>query len=76
MNSEVKKKSAIYTASGIKDFLNSEGGCFKRGGLPFTAQDVQGYIRRGKLPNYIMGGILIKEVKSRVKGVRVYSLEK
>lgn len=32
----------------------------KKSGLKFTAQDVQGYVKRGKLPRYIGGNSIVR----------------
>lgn len=42
----------------IVNFLNENKK--KRSGRPFTAQDVQGYVRRGRLPNRIGGNRIVK----------------
>ena len=55
-----------FTLTGLKDYLN-EKFTDKKSGKGFTAADVQGYIQRGKLPDYL-GGTEIKLGKQLVKG--------
>jgi len=64
-----------YTLTGLKDYLQEKyGGKGTGGNVGFTDQDIQGYIRRGKLPDHF-GGDKIKQGKQLVKGGRpVYYL--
>lgn len=32
----------------------------KKSGLKFTAQDVQGYVKRGRLPKYLGGNSIVR----------------
>lgn len=42
----------------IVEWLNKQ--FKKKNGSTFTAQDVQGYVRRGKLPKYLGGNRIVK----------------
>lgn len=74
-------KSKKFTLTGLVHFLNGEkkeDGTLRfqtKNNKPITIGDVQGYVRRKKLPNY-MGGFLIKEVASDIiGGTPLYCLE-
>ena len=55
-----------YSLVGIVDFLNEKYKT-KQTGEPFNVQDVQGYIQRGKFPDYL-GGTQIEEVDVQIRG--------
>jgi len=46
----------------------------KKTGKKFTISDVQSYIRRGHLPKYLGGNIIV--LNSEIKCVKLYNLKK
>lgn len=52
-------------------FMNAR--MVKKSRTPFTTGDIQGYIRRGKLPLYLGGNEI--ECNSEVEGVNLYNLK-
>lgn len=46
----------------------------KKSGEPFTTSDVQGYIRRGRLPNYLGGQTIT--LSTEIEGVKLYNIGK
>jgi len=54
------------------DFLNETFIC-KKSGEAFTVQDVEYYIRKGKLPKYL-GGNKIIAIKSKKIGMRLFRI--
>jgi hypothetical protein len=68
----IKEKKQTFTANGIRKYLNENFKC-KKTLKQFTDQDVQGYIRRGNFPKYVMGGRKIEEMNN-VRGVRTFKI--
>jgi hypothetical protein len=66
-----KEKELTLTASGLRDYLNKNQKC-KKTLKAFTSSDVQNYVRRGHLPNYL-GGKKIKEMKNII-GIRTFKI--
>lgn len=66
-----------YTARGLRDHLNDKFKEKKTGKI-FSDQDVESYLRRGHLPKYLGGNVLV-EVKDQdiimgSKNVRLFVL--
>lgn len=48
----------------------------KKNGLEFTLSDIQGYIRRGKLPEYMQGYKIVRTTEEEIIGIGpIYLLE-
>jgi len=45
----------------------------KKSGEPFSTSDVQGYIRRGRFPNYLGGQTII--LSTEIEGVKLYNVK-
>lgn len=58
------------TLTGMMKYLNAN--FKKRSGARFTPSDVQGYIRRGKLPSYMDAHAITKS--NLLKDVKLYNL--
>lgn len=71
------KKNKYYTLTSLRNYLNSN--FKKKTGKDFTTSDVQSYIKRGKLPEYLL--IDGKEVNvepanlNGVEGSKLYELK-
>ena len=65
------------TMTGIADYLNNVYDC-KSTGEKFTAQDVQGYIARGRIPREYGGGIRLEldKIALEFNKVKIYKLIK
>lgn len=61
-----------FTLTRLTRFLNKVA--IKKTGNEFNTSDVQGYIRRGKLPNYL-GGDLIT-ISEEIEGIKLYNISK
>ena len=59
------------TLTTMVEYLNTN--MAKKNKTIFTISDVQGYIGRGKLPDYL-GGYHI-ELENKIKGVKLYSIK-
>jgi hypothetical protein len=59
------------TLTGLVKYLNTN--FKKKSGAAFTASDVQGYIRRGRLPSYMDAHAIT--ASKLVKDVKLYNLE-
>jgi hypothetical protein len=62
------------TLTGIKNYLKKTH-VTKKSGEKFTCTDVQGYIRRERLPAYL-GGNEIQKSPTAVTGAKLYNIVK
>ena len=62
------------TLTELTKFLNQNKNFKKLNGQDFTISDVQSYINRGHLPSYMGKNKII--LVSKIKGVKLYKLEK
>lgn len=69
MKKEGKHK---FTTTKLVELLNEEYG-EKKSGEPFTTNDIQQYLRRGKLPMYI-GGHPIKRFNNEKTGTKLVEI--
>lgn len=60
------------TLTRFTEFLNDSYN--KKNGKSFTTGDVQGYIKRGKLPIYLGGNDIVES--NIIKGVKLYNIKK
>lgn len=60
----------LMTMTTLKEWLNKNYN--KKNGKQFTIGDVQGYVRRNRLPNYLGSWQIIS--KEIVKGVKTYKV--
>lgn len=63
----------IFTLTKLTEYLNTKFGQ-KKTEKPFNVIDVEGYIKRKKLPNYL-GGDIIEKIKNENLG-KLYRLTK
>lgn len=67
-----------YTLTSLKNYLNRKYKT-KENGTSFNTSDVQQYIRRGQLPNYILHEdkviTIIKSEDENVEGLNLYILK-
>ncbi len=60
------------TMVGILTWLNENRS--KKSGIDFSYSDVQGYIRRGCLPEYLGGHIIEREKDENLKHLKIYNI--
>lgn len=60
------------TLTTLTHYLNAH--MQKKTGVPFTVSDVQGYIKRGRLPLYLGHYKII--LLNEIKGVKLYTVKK
>ena len=65
------KDKNLMTLTSLKEWLNEKK--TKKTNNKFTVSDVQGYIKRGKLPDYLGGNLI--ELYYLVKGVKTYIIK-
>lgn len=58
--------------TGLTEFLNKN--YKKKSGGRFSRRDTLGYIERGKLPSYMGGNLIIKEMNPNCS-IRLYSIK-
>jgi len=63
------KSNATLTV--LTKFLNEV--TVKKTGEKFTTTDVQGYVRRGRLPKYL-GGQCIVLSENKIEGIKLYNI--
>lgn len=63
------KSNATLTV--LTKFLNEV--TVKKTGEKFTTTDVQGYVRRGRLPKYL-GGQTIVLADNKIEGIKLYNI--
>jgi len=60
------------TLTKLTSFVNQK--FVKKNGSKFRIADVQGYVRRGYLPTYLGGNLIIEQ--NEIPGVKLYNIEK
>ena len=60
------------TLTKFAEYLNAN--MVKKSGKLFTTGDIQGYVNRNKLPEYLGGGEI--SMSTAIEGVKLYNLKK